>query len=409
MASKPVYLTLRETLSPVVESQVLLPASLERSGTELAEWLAMTPIGQVVRPALRSRVQTLRMKAEQQFQVRLNVLPILPWKSRWMNWDVNLLTRSLRKLLVRYSDIELRCRNSHATTLAMKVRAVMRGTFPIVFDCRGDEGAELVGAAGCDLATPSEWPPEVKSSWNSAIAREHLACEADKIYTVSGKLREVLVKRHGVAFDRIIVRPCAVDLRRFPEPQREQARKHLGLTNEFAVCYLGSLEWYQLPDQSLRLFRQIKELRHDAVFLAITTHVERMKVAIREAGVAESDCRIVSVPSEEVATLLPAADVGLLLRSPDPVNEVASPVKFAEYLACGVPVAITPGIGDYSMLVPKENLGFLFELGITDPELYRKLETFLTQYLVEPNALRHRCRQFAVNHLSWQSQVTCRK
>jgi hypothetical protein len=42
-----------------------------------------------------------------------------------------------------------------------------------------------------------------------------------------------------------------------------------------------------------------------------------------------------SVTREDVPRLLPAADLGLLLRKSDAVNAVASPVKFGEYLACG--------------------------------------------------------------------------
>ena len=49
------------------------------------------------------------------------------------------------------------------------------------------------------------------------------------------------------------------------------------------------------------------------------------------------------------------------MRADDPVNRVASPTKFAEYALCGLPVAISSGIGDYSERVVNESAGFLVD------------------------------------------------
>ena len=48
------------------------------------------------------------------------------------------------------------------------------------------------------------------------------------------------------------------------------------------------------------------------------------------------------VPQSKVFETLVAADYALLFREPSIVNKVASPVKFAEYLACGL-VPLTNG------------------------------------------------------------------
>lgn len=44
------------------------------------------------------------------------------------------------------------------------------------------------------------------------------------------------------------------------------------------------------------------------------------------------------VPYHKMASYLSAADVAFIWRDKSSVNEVASPVKFSEYLACGLPV-----------------------------------------------------------------------
>jgi glycosyltransferase involved in cell wall biosynthesis len=49
------------------------------------------------------------------------------------------------------------------------------------------------------------------------------------------------------------------------------------------------------------------------------------------------------------------------MRHDTTVNNVASPVKVAEYLACGLPVILTRGIGDYSDMLPDAGVGVLVD------------------------------------------------
>jgi len=41
---------------------------------------------------------------------------------------------------------------------------------------------------------------------------------------------------------------------------------------------------------------------------------------------------------------------------------VASPIKFGEYLCCGLPVIMTPGIGDTEEIIEKHRIGRLLDL-----------------------------------------------
>jgi glycosyltransferase involved in cell wall biosynthesis len=47
------------------------------------------------------------------------------------------------------------------------------------------------------------------------------------------------------------------------------------------------------------------------------------------------------------------------------LNNVASPVKFAEYISCGLIPIISPGVGDYSSLVMNEKIGIVVDENIT--------------------------------------------
>ncbi len=65
------------------------------------------------------------------------------------------------------------------------------------------------------------------------------------------------------------------------------------------------------------------------------------------------------VSQHKVPEYLLMADYGLLIREESITNKVASPVKFAEYLACGLKVIISKNLGDYSNFVVKNNCGYL--------------------------------------------------
>ena len=61
----------------------------------------------------------------------------------------------------------------------------------------------------------------------------------------------------------------------------------------------------------------------------------------------------------QVSKYLGVGNYGLLIREKSITNLVASPVKFAEYLACGLNVIISEGIGDYSEFVAAHGCGQL--------------------------------------------------
>jgi glycosyltransferase involved in cell wall biosynthesis len=126
-----------------------------------------------------------------------------------------------------------------------------------------------------------------------------------------------------------------------------------------------------------------------------------MRREIVEAGIDEQQTSVVSVPPQEVPRYLAASDVGLLLRDDSIVNRVASPVKFGEYLAAGLPVIITEGLGDYSDAVRTHALGSVISLGDSDDSIQHRLESFTSSDDLLSGEMRRRCRSYAIRELSW--------
>jgi hypothetical protein len=71
-----------------------------------------------------------------------------------------------------------------------------------------------------------------------------------------------------------------------------------------------------------------------------------------------------------------AADMGLLIRERHPLNEVAAPTKFAEYVMTGLPVMISEYIGDYSEFVRNKNIGIVLSNIAKEDEYLSKFASF---------------------------------
>jgi len=180
--------------------------------------------------------------------------------------------------------------------------------------------------------------------------------EGDAAVCVSHKLKDVMVRRYRLTpkqADRIHVFPSVASRERFAfHPEARAKRRHaLGLDRRFIVIYNGNLlgRW-QVPEKLVEVFRLIRERRPDAFFLVLTPedHWRQIRHHLEAARLSPDDYRLCTCQHQEVVEFLCAADVGLLLRDRHPMNEVAAPGKFAEYVLSGLPIIMTDGIGDFS-------------------------------------------------------------
>ena len=65
------------------------------------------------------------------------------------------------------------------------------------------------------------------------------------------------------------------------------------------------------------------------------------------------------VPLESIRYNLLSCDYGFLVRDETITNSVASPVKFGEYMICGLKILISKNLGDYSEFINTNNLGYV--------------------------------------------------
>src|SRR5262249_26319976 len=139
--------------------------------------------------------------------------------------------------------------------------------------------------------------------------------------------------------------------------------------------HLGSFfEWYE-PELLLQLFGQIRNHSANAHLFVVTGAADSVSEYL--AGhLPAGSFTVMSAKHNEVPALLAASDLGFLLLRSSPNIKTSSPAKFSEYLNCGLPVLITPDVGDFSELIAQTGTGLVVQNGTTiDPGFLSRLES----------------------------------
>jgi glycosyltransferase involved in cell wall biosynthesis len=230
----------------------------------------------------------------------------------------------------------------------------------------------------------------------------HFLRKFDAITIVSEGMGEYIKERYAVSAERLIVLPCAVDQAVFiyrPD-SRLEIRQDLDLQDRLVFVYCGIWAPWQCIPETIDCFRLIKEIDENAFFLILSPDRDFFQNALSVLNV--QDYRILHVDHPLIDRYLSSADCGFLIRKRSRINRVASPLKFSEYLICGLPIIIGPEVGDFSAMV--QNLGIGVVVDPAKPEDWRKrLPDFIKQISTQKEKVRKTCFRVAIEHYSWQS------
>ena len=121
----------------------------------------------------------------------------------------------------------------------------------------------------------------------------------------------------------------------------------------------------QLPG---RIFNELKVLIKTAIninpkieFKIITYEKAPFEISFKQEQDIYKKVQITEVSSEEVYENLIECNFGILIRENNLINNVSSPLKFGEYLAAGLPILISEGIGDTEIIINHYNAGVVIK------------------------------------------------
>lgn len=101
------------------------------------------------------------------------------------------------------------------------------------------------------------------------------------------------------------------------------------------------------------------------------------------------------VPYDEVPKYLNAADIGIIIRENDIVNNVAAPIKFCEYISCGLPVIANESVKIINNILTSTTYGNIQDL--------EKIDDILIKELIKID--RYKISKFGINTFGINSVV----
>lgn len=275
------------------------------------------------------------------------VLPMFP---KMQNWKKNIFLISLVCFI--YKPKIIIARSVIATKLALLIRDKNKHA-KVVYDGRG--------------AIEAEWR-EYKVIEDDLLLKviatyeKEVVQNSDQRIAVSNALVEFWKKNYSYNKINHVVIPCTLNadfekIKIYKEVILEKRKElNLGETDTVFV-YSGSLAGWQSFEV---LFSFITPILEKSVNNKIVFFSQKNLSLDNLKKLFPKQVLIKHLNPNEVAKYLLVGDYGLLIRENSITNQVASPVKYAEYLASGLKVIISENLGDYTQLSSDKNWGFVF-------------------------------------------------
>jgi glycosyltransferase involved in cell wall biosynthesis len=362
--------------SPVLRAQVLDAAShLTTGGYKVGVLINIEAENSTTLDDFKQQLQEIQT-------VRSGSLPPMLIKSAW---KLNRLDRkqSIRTLYVR---------GIWGAVIAHLAFPTFNGP-ELVYDFRGDVVAEAKnsGTKGVRLVI-------LRLLTQLAIR------SATKHLSVSAQGAAKVTNSYGAK--TVIIIPSSTDTHRFEiaSSSRSETREQLGIANDDIVyVYAGGLAQYQMIPEMLKIWSKLDNRNAKFMFLTSKQPGKNINISEYESLIPEGTI-VLSLDPNEVPIYLAAADIGFLLREQNPLNTVASPVKFAEYLAAGLAVVTSPALSDASSQVTDHNLGVAISPKPDTDELQSLIE-FTKTFPDQQQHVRTRAIKLAQTRYDWDAHI----
>jgi glycosyltransferase involved in cell wall biosynthesis len=396
MKKRIIYLVTNELLGPVFDAIVLRRlGALATRGYDV-HLVTTVPLGHFVRRSARRSLRMQVAKCKRVLSERVYVVPTAPSRlRRWWNdsLGVGLVLTRLAKVP---TPSVIYCRGSYAASVALNARRLFGLTYKIVEDLPGIQWAEKWYDNHPDVRLSLANVPA--DAIKDETAEAEIVKSADQVIAVSHRMADYVIARFGIQPERVTTLWNAVDLKPYDDALscRDEIRASLGLEGKFVIVYCGSVYPRQRVPEAFRVIERILQRWPSAYFLVLTTNPRRMIDAFAAAAIPADRASIHSIAFQETSRFLCAADLGLIttgfFETPHLANEVCCPVKFAEYLAAGLPVVMSDHVGDYSAYVSEQGIGVSIPPETTVDTAVAMVEDLMRRILVDETTQLQRCR-----------------
>lgn len=191
---------------------------------------------------------------------------------------------------------------------------------------------------------------------------------ADHVVTLTDRAADLLITRHphvvGGSRAHYTVIPCCADFALFDPAKVDAAkvaerRRALGIAEGATLLlYLGSLGADYLLAKMMALFRELRAVRPDAIFLFLANNGrELVEAEADRIGIPREALRFTSADRRDIPQYIALADLSAVFIRPTLSKAGCSPTKLGELFAMNVPIIANTGYGDIDRIVSPERNG----------------------------------------------------
>lgn len=231
-----------------------------------------------------------------------------------------------------------------------------------------------------------------KDSFKVALFRklEKLVLKhSDAVVVVSNKFRDYLLSEEFVNKkdeNKIFVIPNRTIN---PDDKVQSELIENKKSTKITGVYSGSSAKWQNVNGIIEFIKASESSDYEIGFNILTYNPEVFKKLIQQNEISSKNVSVENVEPNEVSVKLRNANFGVMIRENNLINNVASPLKFAEYLNAGLPIVISKGIGDTEEIIKKYNIGVILE----DDNYSKAVDEIID--LLEDENIHTRCREVA--------------
>ena len=324
---------------------------------------------------------------------------------RLNNWpSIPTLKRARASIKTR---VVYHCRGESSFLWGQIMKKRLKGD-AVVIDVRGYQPLERF--VNQEIYDEKDMSAEQKAHYNKDVALLRTTIQnADAVCTVSEPLRQYIINHVNAPADTALI-PCCVK-NTIPDTQREKIRQQLNIGDKTAILYLGGTQKYQhLEDLVIPFVKSAIDQSANHIGVFLTQNKDSMQQLLKKFGVDESRTRLLSVPQDEVGGYLTAMDMGLLLRSPNALNNFSQPVKFGEYLSAGLPVILEHGTGNIAAMLNQYKIGHVVHLtGKTGADFDNEVKKALQWETENKNQVRTNTRTFVEQNYTWNANLAAER
>ena len=388
--------------SSVFDSQVLCPLrELRKNKDTKINLIAFENLDIFITENSKLRKKSLGIASDK--NIRVNFYPRTPGY-------IGIYANFLRLLIPIWCKVVLKkkviihSRGMKSAFIGSKLKKVLP-SLKVLYDVRGVEPEEYLYSL--HLKNGKILVKKKKKEFRrlKQMEKYSIGC-ADHIFSVSNEMRKHFLKSYNIEKKKMSIIPCGIDGSNFffNEKARIIIRKKMSLENKLVFVYCGSMHPLQMPRIMVKLFNKFYKKDEEVFFLFLTKEMDKAKVLFEAELLPYKSYKVLSVSHSKIPVYLNAADIGLLLREKTMVNRVASPTKFAEYLACGLYAILSNDIGDASKLINEEKIGKIINVPFENGDVKRLINEILAKKTeIQSNKNKLRIAQIAQSKYNWNN------